>query len=81
MPSETDHYGDQRAETPPRRRPPPPRPVGTFLAAGETPSQAAALAADLAALIDAGLIRRERVDGGICFELTELGRSTNTEEE
>jgi len=63
-----------------RRRPRAPRPVGTFLAAGGAPADAAALADDLTALIELGLIRRVRMDGEIGFQLTELEESTPAEQ-
>jgi hypothetical protein len=73
-------YSDQRDRTDRGDRGRGSRPVGTFLGSADPSAEAAALAADLTALIDAGLIRRVRVDGEIRFELTEPGQSTPAEE-
>jgi hypothetical protein len=79
MPTDTDHHSDQRIEGS-GRRPRAPRPLGSFLAAGRASADAAGLAADPAALVDAGLIRRVHADGEIRFELTELGQSSPSAE-
>jgi hypothetical protein len=73
-------YSDQRNRTDAGDRGRGSRPVGTFLGSADPSAEAAALAADLAALVDAGLIRRVRDGGEIRFELAELDDSIPDEE-
>ena len=80
MASASTNYSEQRDTERPREPQRGSRPVGTFLGSGDPSAEAAALAADLAALVDAGLIRRVRDRGEIRFELIGLGDSTPAEE-
>jgi hypothetical protein len=75
------NYSDERASSGARRDEQcGQRPIGTFLSSGDAAIEAAALAADLRALVEAGLIRRTRAGGEIRIELTELGQSTPSHE-
>lgn len=80
MASTSTRYSEQHDQAQTGRQGRVCRPFGTLLGSRDPSAEAAALAADLSALVDAGLIRRVRDGSEIRFELTEPGGSTPAQE-